>query len=174
MNHSAQLSNMSYLNDSLPIFWVKDGAPPVELHQEGLAHERYHSLHDRAIEQRMSGDFGADMEVLYQFWSHFLIRNFNAAMYDEFHSMALADSQHGSGNGIKHLVRYYEALLSGQNPLTDRLAGDLVNLAQSERGDFRPTFQKLRAAWRNGAFNLKSRKKVDNILRAELREDLEK
>ena len=174
MSYPAQLSYASYRDDSLPVFWVKDGAPPVGLHQDGLAHERYHALHDRAIEQRLSGDTSADMEVLYQFWSHFLIRNFNLGMYIEFRDLALQDAKEGAESGSKHLVRYYEALLSGQNALTERLAGDLVSLAESERGEERPAFQKLRAAWRNGAFNLKSRKKVDNVLSASLRADLEK
>ena len=114
------------------------------------------------------------MEVLFQFWSHFLIRNFNVGMYEEFHHMALEDAHNSLDSGTKHLIRYYEALLSGQTALTERLARDLVDLTTSETDLARPMFHKLRAAWRNGAFNLKSRKKIDNILSAELRAQLEK
>ena len=32
-----------------------------------------------------------DMEVMCQFWSHFLVHNFNAQMYNEFRSLSLDD-----------------------------------------------------------------------------------
>lgn len=161
-------------SENEPVFWAKDGASIQELHHEGLAHEPYLSLHDRALEQRMQGRGDEDMEFLYQFWSHFLIRNFNLGMYEEFRALAMDHQQHGFSNGHKHLIRYYETLLLGKAPLSDRIAQDVVAMAESETGDSRPAFQKLRSAWRNGAFNLKSRKKVDNILSPELRTELEK
>lgn len=173
--HPGQLAHLNYQSGSLPVFWVKDGAPLVGLNQEGLAHEPYESLHDRAFQQRLYGNTAEDMEVLYQFWSHFLIRNFNGRMYDEFQTMALEDSSRGADSGVQHLVRYYEALLSGQSPLSERLATDLVHLAHDEAEDSpRPAFQILRTAWRNGAFNLKSRKRVDTVLTPTLRTELEK
>ena len=158
----------------MPVFWNKDGAQLIESAQDDIAWEPYESLRDRALEQRLYGDLGATMESLYKFWSHFLVRNFNARMYDEFHALALEDSSQGSNSGITHLIRYYEALLSGQTPLTDRHASDLVQLVQNESDVSRPAFQKLRTAWRNGAFNLKSRKRVDMIITPGLRAELEK
>ena len=166
---------MNYQSGSLPVFWVKEGVPPVGMRQEGLTDEPYESLRGRAFEQRLYGNLVADMETLYEFWSHFLIRNFNVRMYDEFCGMALEDSNNGADSGLRHLIRYYEALLSGQTPLTERLAKDLVNLVQSEAEDSpRPVFHILRTAWRNGAFNLKSRKRVDTVLTPSLRAELEK
>jgi la-related protein 1 len=158
----------------MPVFWNKDGAQLIESALDDIAWEPYESLHDRALEQRLYGDLSATMESLYKFWSHFLVRNFNARMYDEFHALALEDSSQGSNSGINHLIRYYEALLSGQTPLTDRHANDLVQLIQNESDVSRPAFQKLRTAWRNGAFNLKSRKRVDMIITSGLRAELEK
>ena len=95
-------------------------------------------------------------------------------MYSHFRTLAFQDSSRGAGSGLGHLIRYYEALLSGQTPLSDRLAGDLVDLVQNETDESRQAFQKLRTAWRNGAFNLKSRKKIDLLLTPELRAELEK
>ncbi len=170
-----EFAHLNYQSGSLPVFWVKDGVPPVGLRQEGLTDEPYESLRSRAFEQRLYGNLVADMETLYEFWSHFLIRNFNVRMYDEFRGMALEDSNNGADSGHRHLIRYYEALLSGQTPLTERLAKDLVNLVQAETVDSaRPVFQILRTAWRNGAFNLKSRKRVDSVLTPPLRAELEK
>jgi la-related protein 1 len=158
----------------MPVFWNKDGAQLIESAQDDVAWEPYDSLHNRALEQRLYGDTGATMESLYKFWSHFLVRNFNARMYDEFHALALDDSRQGLNSGVNHLIRYYEALLSGQTPLTDRQASDLVQLVQNEADASRPAFQKLRTAWRNGAFNLKSRKRIDLMVTPTLRAELEK
>ena len=172
--HSGQIAQLTYQDGNMPVFWNKDGAQLIESAQDGIAWEPYELLRDRALEQRLYGDASATMESLYKFWSHFLVRNFNARMYDEFHALALADSSQGSNSGMNHLIRYYEALLSGQNPLTDRHASDLVQLVQTESDVSRPAFQKLRTAWRNGAFNLKSRKRVDMIITPTLRAELEK
>ena len=158
----------------MPVFWNKDGALLIESAQDDIAWEPYDSLHDRALEQRLYGDPSTTMESLYKFWSHFLVRNFNARMYDEFHRLAIEDSSQGFNSGINHLIRYYEALLSGQTPLSDRHASDFVQLVQNESVVSRPAFQKLRTAWRNGAFNLKSRKRVDMIITPTLRAELEK
>jgi la-related protein 1 len=38
----------------------------------------------------------------------------------------------------------------------------------------RPGFERLRAAWRNGALDMKSRKKIDNLVDPKLREELER
>ena len=158
----------------MPVFWNKDGALLIESAQDDVAWEPYDSLRDRALEQRLYGDPSTTMESLYKFWSHFLVRNFNARMYDEFRQLAIEDSSQGFNSGINHLIRYYEALLSGQTPLSDRHASDFVQLVQSESVVSRPAFQKLRTAWRNGAFNLKSRKRVDMIITPTLRAELEK
>jgi la-related protein 1 len=172
--HPAQVARLSYHDGNMPVFWNKDGAQLMESAHDGVAWEPYDSLRNRALEQRLYGDTSATMESLYKFWSHFLIRNFNVRMYDEFHTLALEDSSQGLSSGVSHLVRYFEALLSGQTPLTDRHANGLVQLVQSESDGPRPAFHILRTAWRNGAFNLKSRKRIDTIITPTLRAELEK
>ena len=66
------------------------------------------------------------MDVLYQFWSHFLIRNFNTRMYDEFRHFAFEDAAHNfSEVGLTNLIMFYgKSLLSPENFLRDRAARD--------------------------------------------------
>jgi la-related protein 1 len=156
------------------IFWMKDGAPPNSWNRESSTVERYQSLRDRALAERVPGLVTSDMNWLYEFWSHFLVRNFNFDMYLDFYSSAWEDAISGYEGGLDSLNQYYGALLTGQRVLTERLAEDIVKLAESERNEKRPTLQKLRSAWRNGAFNLKSRKLIDKFISAEVKAELEK
>jgi la-related protein 1 len=153
---------------------MKDGAPPDSWNQEGSTVESYQSLHDRALVERIPGLITDDMDWLYQFWSHFLIRNFNTDMYNDFCSMAWEDAEAGHDGGLNHLSQYYGALLTGPRVLTERLAEDIVRLAETELNNKRQTFCKLRSAWRNGAFNFKSRKVIDKFLSPEFKAELEK
>lgn len=97
-------------------------------------------------------------------------------MYKEFRQLALDDlSSQESSVGVKHLVQFYDAALASQKVISDEIAQDLLSLVRSEMSsEDRPAFQKLRAAWRNGAFNMKNRKKIDNMLDQDLKAELEK
>lgn len=156
------------------VFWMKDGAPPDSWNQEGSTVEKYQSLHDRALLERVPGSISDDMDWLYQFWSHFLIRNFNLDMYSDFCSWAWEDADAGHDGGLRHLSQYYGELLTGTRVLTEGLAKDIVKLVMNEPNNKRPTFYKLRSAWRNGAFNFKSRKTIANFLNPGLKAELER
>lgn len=153
---------------------MKDGTPPDSWNQEGSTSEKYQSLRDRAVIERMPGLVTDDMDWLYQFWSHFLVRNFNLDMYSDFRSMAWEDAGAGNDGGLNHLSQYYGALLTGDRVLTESLAADIVKLAEAEGKTKRQTFYKLRSALRNGAFNLKSRRTLDKFLSVVFKEELEK
>ena len=117
------------------------------------------------------------MENLYNFWSHFLVRNFNAPMYEEFRCLAFEDaSLRGSNIGMQSLMQYYNQALLGQRTiLDDGIARHYVDFVQSENKDQdRPAFKKLREAWRNGAFNHKNRHKILKIIDPKLKEDLDR
>ncbi|KAL9604516.1 MAG: hypothetical protein Q9219_000481 [cf. Caloplaca sp. 3 TL-2023] len=162
-----------------PVFWVKDKDTPIDSLPEGLTHEPYNIFRRNALmqrEQTPSGTCHYDMDILYQFWSHFLIRNFNARMYLEFRQTALEDAEkHGSNVGLRNLIQYYNESVIGQKIVSDIIATDFVNLVKSESTEKeRPAFAKLRAAWRNGVFNMKNRKKLDSIFDPSLKTELER
>lgn len=99
-------------------------------------------------------------------------------MYSEFRKYALEDAQNKSFSGTNNLISYYdEILINKKRVIPETLAQHYVDLVKSERDmeglSGRPAFEKLRAAWRNGALDMKSRKKIDNLVDPELRNELE-
>lgn len=168
-------------SNASPVFWVKNKEAPIDSLPNDLTHEPYSVFRRNALKQREHAGTGhchRDTDVLYQFWSHFLIRNFNPSMYNEFRRLAFEDAtQRGSNVGMKNLVQYYDESILGQKVISNEIARDFLDLVRHERhenADERPGFIKLRAAWRNGAFNMKNRKKIDTIIDQELKAELEK
>ncbi|KAL8950307.1 MAG: hypothetical protein Q9222_003651 [Ikaeria aurantiellina] len=169
----------THSNVSPPVFWVKDQDAPIDSLPDDLTHEPYNVFRRKALEQRtrMPGDgCHYDMDILYQFWSHFLIRNFNARMYQEFYQAAFEDVERfNTFVGLKNLIQYYNESILGHKVVSDQIARDFISLIKSEsRHSERPAFDKLRAAWRNGAFNMKTRKKIDSMIDQSLKADLER
>jgi la-related protein 1 len=119
------------------------------------------------------------MKVLYEFWAHFLVRNFNRNMYAEFRKYALEDAQRNAPLGMEQLARYYDQVLNKPHKISETLAAHYIELVQKEKantesGGPSSAFNRLRATWRNGALDMKSRKQIDKLLDAKLKEELER
>ena len=163
---------------NLPIFWVQDKEPPVEDLPKHFTPAFYTKFRQDALHARALTSIGQchrDMEILFQFWSHFLIRNFNANMYNEFKHLALEDAHdRDTIVGLRNLIHFYDESALAKKPLSDTLARDYVELVNSETGkEHRPGYTKLRAAWRNGAFNPKNRARLIKVMDLDLKTLLE-
>lgn len=162
----------------LMLLWVKDKEIPQESLPQDAALEPYVQLRVKALKQREQAATGAcpyDLDVLYQFWSHFLIRNFNNRMYGEFKFFAGDDAQQRrSPVGLQNLVQFYAKALASSNPIRDHIVKDYVDLVKAEPTILNGQARKqLRQAWRNGALNLKNRKKLADILDDDIKRSLE-
>jgi len=77
---------------------------------------------------------------------------------------------------LTHLITYYDEMLkSKKQTIPETLAQHYVQLVKQESpSEERPGFAKLQAALRNGALDMKSRKRIENFVDAELMEELER
>ncbi|KAK3070219.1 hypothetical protein LTR53_010840 [Teratosphaeriaceae sp. CCFEE 6253] len=156
-------------NAAPQIYWVKDQAPqPGDLPGD-LSSEPYTRLRLKALEQRNHAATGTcpyDLIVLYKFWTHFLLRNFNAKMYHEFHYYAHEDARiRLNYQGLECLINFYDQALHSHALIRDRVVRDYVQLVENEPAKLEgAAFKQLRAAWRDGALNLKNRKKLVDVV----------
>ena len=160
------------------IFWYKDANASSEP-PPGTEAIPYAQVYANAKQQRQmngAGQTSWDMDLLYRFWTHFLLRNFNNRMYDDFRTFAAEDAAHGSGIGMDCLLDYYsQALFSQDRPIRTKVARDFVSLADGEGAETdKPAFRRLRAAWRNGEMNIRSRKVLQEIMSDDLRMSLDR
>jgi len=158
--------------------WVKSEQDQTPA-SESRKNEPYHTIRARALRNRemsQPGDVNDDMKIMYHFWAHFLIRNFNPRMYEEFRKYAFDDAARQATFGMNLLITYYDEVLnSKRRTIPEIFAKHYIEVVKAEDpAKDRPAFAKLRAAWRNGALDMKSRKKIDNFVDPVLREELER
>lgn len=122
-----------------------------------------------AKQQRLNAEPGqcpTDMMLLYCFWSHFLLRNFNQKMFNDFTFFAEDDAKNGSRIGLERLLEYYDkALFSPERPIRRTVAQKYIESVRNEDSEGeRACFKRLRGAWRNGEMNFKSRKVLQDFM----------
>ncbi|ESZ89829.1 hypothetical protein SBOR_9787 [Sclerotinia borealis F-4128] len=169
--------NTGYNSNAPTVMWVKDQRRQAAISESNTT-EKYTIFRERAIRVRGSsqpGETHTDMKLLYEFWAHFLCRNFNPSMYYEFRRLALEDNHNKASTGMEQLILYYDETLNNKKrTINDVLAGHYVDIVKGDDSSIqRSAFSKLRASWRNGALDLKSRKKIDNLLDVKLKKQLE-
>ncbi|TKA71171.1 hypothetical protein B0A55_08651 [Friedmanniomyces simplex] len=174
-NNKSRSPNRTPASD---IYWAKEQVAQPESLPRDISSEPYTRLHYKALDQRHHAATGTcpyDLDVLYKFWSHFLLRNFNAKMYGEFHHYAHDDREvRQSLNGLTALIKFYDQALHSQAPVRERVVRDYVGLVEREpEGLEGAAFRQLRAAWRDGALNLKNRKKLVDVVGVALKGRLE-
>jgi len=144
--------------------------------------ELYTDVRARALRHRESsttGEIHRDMKLLYEFWSHFLCRNFNPTMYKEFRDLAAEDASKKIMDGTNSLISYYDETLNNKKKvIPEILARHYVDLVMKEKRNAssssdRPAFKKLELSWRNGALEMKSRKRIIDLLPADLKDELD-
>lgn len=135
--------------------------------QPGHYFQPYFTARAESLQDRDHGVADA-LEPMYSFWSNFLVTNFNPSMYNEFRDLAVEDQARGDDAGFQHLLTFYGGTLKAmQAPITPQVATDMITFLRKEDDDARPMFRTLRQAWRNGALNLKSRKRIQDNLNDE-------
>jgi la-related protein 1 len=117
------------------LYWIKNQEAPVHSIPPDSFQESYSQLRSKALKQRHDASLGTtpyDMGVLYQFWSHFLLRNFNTRMYDEFRYFAFQDATDRLTEvGLSNLVKFHqESLLSSQGQIRERMVRHFLNLVK--------------------------------------------
>ncbi|KAF2094873.1 hypothetical protein NA57DRAFT_45965 [Rhizodiscina lignyota] len=167
------------------LYWVKDNDQPVDCLPSFSERERYLDLYSKALKERDEASKGVspyNVDVLYGFWSHFLLRNFNTTMYNDFRRLAVDDFENReSVAGFKALLKYYKEALSNENhSIRTRVAWHYVDLAKRDlenedagRRTDKLAFKQLKNQWRDGATSLRNRKVLGEFVDDELRTTLD-
>jgi la-related protein 1 len=150
------------------IFWVKDKQSPAHELPENASSQLYVELRANALEQRSQAPTGVcppDMAVLYQFWSHFLVRNFNKRMYEQFRQLAENDVKDRSSNvGWDHLIKYYQSAVLGEIPIRSIVAKDLMSFIETEsEGDNSSMSKDLLSLWKSEDLNEQTRESLRSL-----------
>jgi len=99
-----------------------------------MTHRSYTEVRAQAIKHRENNGVvkNNDLITLYKFWSHFLVKRFNTAMYHEFKSFALQDADLAVRCGIEELFKMYECSFKDRSTIGYEVISDFVELVKAE------------------------------------------
>ena len=161
-------------SEEATLFVNKDGQQSqIPAAKPGQFFMTYPECHADSFRNRSLGVPDA-MKTLYNFWSIFLVDKFNLGMYQDFKTVALQDLSEGDDSGVTYLMLYYQAVLKNKPPVSDAVASDLVRFLRDEADGNATVYKIMRLAWRNGALNLKTRKRIGDLLSDEEKASFDK
>lgn len=112
----------------------RTAAGPVA--EPNMSHRSYTEVRAQAMKQRDpaagTSKSNNDMITLYKFWSHFLVKRFNSAMYREFKQYALQDADLSSRHGIEEMFKLYERSFKDRSTIGFEMIRDFVELVKLE------------------------------------------
>ena len=164
--------------EDMPVRWTTDADFPVKMPSH-MSQERYNELRKKSMEKHETfngGDIPYEMELLYCFWPHYLVMNFNKRMYDEFRQFAFEDQGKGSKFGMSQLHSFYDQSMNIREPfvVSDEVANDFLALIKQEGSSGeRWAYHILRKYWRNGAWSMRNRSKITKLIDEDLAKKLD-
>jgi len=102
---------------------------------DSVTHRSYTEVHAQALKQREAAGgakLNNDMVTLYRFWSHFLVKRFNASMYKEFKLYALEDADLSSRHGVEEIFKLYERSFQDRSMVSYEMISDFIELVKLE------------------------------------------
>lgn len=137
-----------------------------------MTHRNYTEVRAQALKHRETNGLvkNNDLITLYKFWSHFLVKRFNIAMYYEFKHFALQDADMAVRCGIEELFNTYERSFKDRNTIGYEIIVDFVELVKTEaRHGESFGMEKLRSILANPSLKDDYRSAIESLLDHETR-----
>jgi len=137
-----------------------------------MTHRSYTEVRAQALKHREASGPGKnnDLITLYKFWSHFLVKRFNASMYREFKTFALQDADKSVRLGVEEIFKLYERSFRDRISIGLNVIRDFVELVRVEaRHGESLGVDKLKSILANVSLNDEYKHTIENLVDTDLR-----